>query len=129
MHVSCRTYTVRTNVRMAGKTPPSKGVSLGPTIKASQVKKSDSEMGPLRVAWRGKVAHPVQRHIESTRPMNVNNTGSKHPIRCACKMTISRPPIEYSSGQMVYSMIRHTLRGKLLVLGHETAQSGRVVSS
>ena len=40
------TYRIRTNVRIAGKTPPSKGVSFGPTIRASQVKKSDSEIGP-----------------------------------------------------------------------------------
>ena len=51
-------YGIRTNVRTAGKTPPSKGVSLGPMMRASQVKKSDSEMGPCRAkdgAW-GSVA-------------------------------------------------------------------------
>ena len=37
---------------MAGKTPPSNGVSFGPTIRASQVKKSDSEIGPSgRGCW------------------------------------------------------------------------------
>ena len=36
----------RTKVSLAAKTPPSNGVSFGPIIKASQVKKSDSEIGP-----------------------------------------------------------------------------------
>ena len=35
-----------TNVNFAANTPPSKGVSLGPIMRASHVKKSDSEIGP-----------------------------------------------------------------------------------
>jgi hypothetical protein len=35
-----------TKVSLAAKTPPSKGVSLGPQMRASQEKKSDSEIGP-----------------------------------------------------------------------------------
>ena len=37
----------RTKVSLATKTPPSNGVSLGPHMRASQVKKSDSDMGPV----------------------------------------------------------------------------------
>lgn len=39
--------TILTNVSLAAKTPPSKGVSFGPIMSASQVKMSDSEMGPM----------------------------------------------------------------------------------
>ncbi len=58
MVLARRTYGIRTNVRMAGKTPPSNGVSFGPTIKASQVKKSDSEIGPSGGDGRWKCVAP-----------------------------------------------------------------------
>lgn len=40
---------ILTKVSLAAKTPPSNGVSLGPIIRASQVNKLLSEMGPVEV--------------------------------------------------------------------------------
>lgn len=91
-----RACTRLTKTSLAAKTPPSKGVSLGPTMSASQVRKSDSEIGPsggrAGTGRRGQEAEERenggsggQRLLLSARgEERLGSTGGEHPVGGSC---------------------------------------------